>query len=244
MPHVPISRFRRRQATLELRYDDAFYLWDKAGSICESLRPLFGELRNRDASPSQITFIADDRYGIQIGLNRIILVDHAFSRDTGPSLKIFQSITTTALKSLRVEALTRVGTRFQLVNTMDTKDQAREFINSLRLNSFPPGKLFGIEPVSMNPSYKLEVDGGDFCYIAQIYTQTRSADVDLSPDFADLGLPKKSKKIEEVALDLDFFTSKPVAVGSFDSTRWMDRWLRVLNRDGEAFLNMAAHNHD
>jgi len=103
--------------------------------------------------------------------------------------------------------------------------------------------LFGVEPVSLNPTYKLEVDGGDIGYIAQIYTQTRSVDVDFSPDFADLGLPRKSRKIEEVALDLDFFTLKPVAVGSFDSVRWMERWLRVLNRDGESLLNMAVGNH-
>jgi hypothetical protein len=59
VPTYPFSSFRRAQVTMEMRYDEAFLLWDRSGALWRDVERQFKAFKNSAATPNQSTFVAD-----------------------------------------------------------------------------------------------------------------------------------------------------------------------------------------
>lgn len=184
--------------------------------------------------------VADNRFVIQINLDKLVITDHRFGKDEENTVQVMSDIYKVAREYLRLTTLNRVGTRIIAASDFPTKNRAFEFLEGLRLVKVPADKMFGLSSSNVNPTYKIEVQDGDVGYTGQIYYQNRSLSIELVPEVNDLGFSEQTKKLEEVVIDLDFFTTKPMSVASFSPERWMERWLRAAKRDSEAMLNLAV----
>lgn len=239
-PPLPFSSFRRSQLIFEMRYDEAYLLWDRTGSIWTALQPLFKKLRSNQAQPNQQTFIADDRYVLTIGLQRTSLTDHNPAGNVEKLLETVATFANTAIETLELRALERVGARCIFSLPCKSIEEAREKACAAlpAFSSRPP--LFNIKSGTIGPTIKLECDDGDFGYIAQLYANEKRFEVNSPPEATDSGWEKFEKKLAEVLLDLDFHTKKPVRVNAFDCKLWLQGWNKAIARDADGFLDYLA----
>ena len=112
MPPFPLSSFQRTQVTLELRFEEAFVLWDTTGALWETVRRQFRTLKHAQVSPNQTAFNGDNRFGLTVSLDRAVITDHRPSGGAASTFDVMSKFTETVLDVLQVKLLKRVGTRF------------------------------------------------------------------------------------------------------------------------------------
>lgn len=229
-----------------MRYDEAFLLWDRSGELWSSARTLFSRLKMNQAVPNQTTFIADDRYVLNVMINRTGVTDY---RPSGSSEKIAETIATFAdlvAKTLELSVLTRVGTRYQYSMKCKTIEEARAKAAEA-IPAFATGpRLFNIEPTSCGPSMKIEGDDGELAFVAQLYAQEKKYEFNPPPDVSEAsGLERTEQSTFELVLDFDFSTKKPIPVSAFNAHSWLVGASKSISRDADLFLNhLASSRHE
>jgi hypothetical protein len=243
VPPIPFSSFRRTQLIFEMRYSEAFTLWDRTGRLWKLVEKDFTKLKPNQVQPNEQTFIADDRYVISAGLQRCNFTDH---KPIGGSEKIVEKVATFANKVLDVLELTvleRIGFRLIFSLPCSSLAEAREK-SMISITALPSRTLlFGVEPQSFGAAAKLEVDDGDFGYLAQLYPQEKKFDFSPPPDVLMAGLEKREEKTFELVLDFDFSTKKPLRTEAFDCKSWLMGWNKAIGRDADTFLEYLAGKH-
>ena len=232
------SSFNKRLLIFEVRFDEAYSLWDHSGAIWTSLQPYFKTLKAGDVRPDQQTFSGDQRFNIQVSLNRISLTDFIPDASWERSFEVIEGCFKEASVILNLRVLTRVGTRFQYAIETKSIEDARKRATEYGW-AVSPGKLFQVEPKSVGPTFKLEVDDGEMGYIAQVYPEQRMLDIAPPPDALAFGIEGIRKSANELVVDLDFMTKKPMPIESFEVKRWLMGWQSAVNRDANKFLNLS-----
>ena len=176
-----------------MRFENAYLLWDRAGTLWSAIAPLFEKLRNDAAAPNQTIFVADDRYVISVSLDRMGITDQ---QPRGSLDKINENIAAVAesvIKVLRISSLERVGFRQVMILRSETMEAAREKANLAipALATIP--KLFRVEPQSYAPTFKIECDDGEIGYTAQLYTQEKKFAFNPPPDVLAIGIDVQEK---------------------------------------------------
>jgi hypothetical protein len=236
---LAFSSFQKRQITFEIRYDDAYALWDVAGELRSALRSKFIRIHNGQTQPDGQTFHADGRFTILTALQRSGVTDFQPGASWEKSFEIIRAAHRLVAQMLELTVLTRIGTRFQYAAPAKSLADARKRVAQHSWAS-APDKLFQIEPTSIAPALKIEADDGELGYVAQLYAQERQVTLDASPDMIAAGIEAVDKKVPEVMLDFDFMTKQPMPIEAFNVDQWLDGWQRAINRDAEAFLNMRV----
>ena len=232
-----LSSFKKTQITFEIRYDEAFLLWDRTGSLFHSLSSHFKDIRSHTASPNQTIFYGDRRFVLSVGLERASITDHLPDQKNDKTFEIFEAFVSNVTLQLELQSLKRIGTRF--LYTIDCKDLsvAHEKMKNFLLLSYPSGPLFNVSAHTIKPTYKIEVDNDDLGYIAQLYVSERKFDFNPSPEIASFDIEVPNKKLVQLVLDLDFITKKPMLIESFDALTWLKGWQKAIGRDADKFLS-------
>ena len=257
MPPFPFSSFRRFQVNFEMRYDQAFLLWDRAGELWTSVGTGFKSIKANQVQPQQQTFIADDRFVLFAGLERAGLTDHKPhqpakragltdhkpDRPAGGAEKTTETAALFAekvIETLELKVLERVGLRYIFSMSCKSIDEAREkaCIAVPAFGSRP--YLLNVKPSSFGPTIKLEADDGDFAYTAQLLAQERKFEFSPPPEAADVGLERIDRKMFELVFDVDCYTKKPVRVDAFDCKSWLQGWNKAVSQDADAVLDYLA----
>lgn len=235
-----LSSFRKNQLVFEMRYSEAYLIWDRAGGLWKALGARFKTFKTSGVAPSNVTFNADRRYTLTVAIDRAAIVDHSPEGSVEPIFDLFSFFAQTVIRHLAVRVLDRVGIRS--IYTIDFKSRedvykrAQEAISNSALNK----TYFNIEPTFVAPVYKVDVDDGDVGYTAQLYSREYKLEFQPPPDAATLGVLDISKTINQLALDVDFATKKPVPIEGLDVMAWLIGWNKALVRDADAFLENVA----
>jgi hypothetical protein len=238
------STFRKRLTTLEVRFPEAYRLWDKAGSIWSDARGLFADFRNLNANPGQVNFFADERFSLNISLDKIYCIDHKPYINSDKRLDVFDGFMKIALESLKVSTLNRIGCRTISGLEFKSKQDVIRAMKEMNLIRTPSSKFFNIDPINISPSYIAEIDDGDIGYRMSISAQTRKFEISILPETVDFLENKEEKTDESLVIDVDFYTMKPIDVGAFRASAWMERCERSISRDMDGFLNMPGVRHE
>lgn len=191
-------------------------------------------------NPNNVTFNANNKYTLNVSLDKAHITDFDPSADTS---KIFDNFFKVVTKTLGITVLTRIGTRFQFFLPFPTIEEARAFARSLSFATMPRSKLFNVEPVNVTSVYKVDVDDGEVGYTAQLYTLERNFDFSPAPEVATMEIKIPKKSVAELVLDLDFLTKKPMPVESFRAVDWLSGWQRAVNRDCQELLDLVSRPH-
>ena len=76
MMTLSFSDFRPILFVFEVRYPEAFLLWDRAGQVATQLQARYPVSRLNSAEPGKIVFICDRTKEITWQLDRLIIIDH------------------------------------------------------------------------------------------------------------------------------------------------------------------------
>jgi hypothetical protein len=234
-----VSQFRRRTISFELRFNHAYHIWDRSGAIWLKVGGLFKKMDLQSANPGQVVFIADDRYTLNVSIDKLIFVDNLFS--SGDEYQsVFTDCAGIALSLLDVPVINRVGTRINISSPRKDLEEAQRDMCAFNLLKVPGRKLFDTEPKVVSPTFRIEVNDGELGYTVQINAQTRKVELAPAPDVKDMGVEAFNKTRHEILFDVDFYTMKAVAVDTFSVAKWLERCARELNRDAEVILNLAG----
>lgn len=244
MPAPPFSSFRRKQIAYELRYDNAYLLWDRTGWIWTHLKSHVGNLTTNTVSPNRTVFFADGRYSLSVSLDRASIIDERPEASADSTFELITAFSEIVLSGLEVAILTRAGTRFQYSIECRNLNEAKNIVNSMHMTVNPNKKLFNIEPASIAPAYKVEVNDGALGYIFQAYAQELVLQLEPLPDIISLIGAAEKKVTSQFVIDIDFMTKNPLPVESFDAKTWLSGWQKAINRDMDAMLNLRSHTDD
>lgn len=106
---MELSDFKIRQVIFEIRYDDAYILWDRAGAVSSDLTRIWPNLKLAEGTPNQQSLRSDDA-SIQTGIasSNVVLIQPdnivQFSEQIEETLRIW-------VASLEINKFSRIGTR-------------------------------------------------------------------------------------------------------------------------------------
>ena len=134
--------FRLDTATCEIRYSEAYLLFDRTGAIIQDVRRLFTDVRIINPTPIQTTFQAKE------GVCALELLQSRFSvQRPDSSLEKFgvhcKHFFETTTSQLEVNMITRVGLRLLFRKKLKEVSEARNILSSLQLLNLEQKKRFG-----------------------------------------------------------------------------------------------------
>lgn|GEM_PF-1316387 len=233
---MDLSTFKLLSATLEVRYEKAFRLWDYSGRLWAKVANMWPNLKIGTAQPNVSTFSLDERYQLSVAL------DKSHIGDTAPisSLKDFTEKTKDFVKvisqSLEIEYFTRVGFRTVFVKVFPDKQQAVDAMISTKLITIPDGVHFGIQGKVLLPKYGLRWEGESVGVTISI--EVRDRKIDFDPPAAVEELTSIHHELHELVYDIDYFTLGIVSTGQLDVMEWLSQAYHLVKRDSKNFLGV------
>jgi hypothetical protein len=240
VPPFPLSSFQRLQVTLELRFDEAFILWDRTGALWETVRRQFKVLKHTQVTPSQTGFNGDGRFAMTVALDRAVITDHKPSGGATATFDVMSTFTETVLRVLQVTMLKRVGTRFIYSHRCKDAEDARAKLAKALPLSFGGAEFFNIKPERVAPLVKVDVGDGELGYTVQLNANERKYEFAPPPEVSALNLELQGETFHELVLDFDFFTARPMPTESLDIRLWLSGWNKALGRDADNILDRLA----
>ena len=222
---------------MELRYDEAFVLWDRTGALWEAVRRQFKALKHTNVSPNQSTFIGDGRFGLSVALDRAIITDHKPSGGAKSTTEVMAKFADIVIQELQVPVLKRVGTRFIHRARCKDADDARAKLRQALPIQIGGATFFNIKTDQFSPHLKIDVSDGELGYTVQFHVNKRNYEFEVPPEMADLEFDQVKKTIDELVFDIDFFTAQPIPTESFDGAVWLSGWHKAIAKDADRLFD-------
>jgi hypothetical protein len=229
-----ISQFKIHQVAFQVRYRDAFLLFDKTGSLAEEARKRWPTIKIEKGEPRISSFTVDDKYRLQVEINKATFIAY----NPKPSLEEFiddaHAFEEIIRKTLEIFEYNRVGFKPFYRKDHETKEDATmDIVSSLGLK-LPQGTHFNIE--GKTPLITLEHRWED--ELLGVTSQLRSQEQswEFTPPIEAEGLePKKTVK-NFVSYSPDYFTRKPISVNQLNVKKWIENAFHLIKRDSKVFL--------
>lgn len=228
---MEISDFKIRQVVFEIRYDDAYILWDRAGSIAEEITKLWPGAKITEGAPNKQSLKSDDATivtGIRsshvavVGPNSIL----QFAAQIEETVNVW-------VRSLNLTKFSRVGTRIMYARAYDSIESASKAIVNLGLVRTPAAPIF---------NHKNELHQTDIRLLWQ--DDVSQTQVIIKPEHYDLEIPglpdnpaeKQTKTADVMLLDIDRATRGTVELSKFRVSDWLEGVRHLVSRDANRIL--------
>jgi len=229
---LSISDFKMTSATCEIRYDNAYLIYDRTGQICHDLKASFTGFKVQSPSPSQT--IASAKEGS-------FVIEAAASRFTtkNPDTKLEQfaifckQFFDVVSEGLDVKVFTRLGFRVLFRKDFRGLDEAKSAFTALKLTTLKPTKRFGAadEPNEI----LLRWEGEDIGTMWRAKAETIKIDAVL-PAELEMENSDLRKAFNALVVDVDYYTVAPVERSQWDPKEWIRHSIRTIRRDTDALL--------
>jgi hypothetical protein len=130
-------------ATLEVRYADAFLLWDRAGKVWDTIAAACPGVVLKNAEPRQTTFQLRDEFELRVEFNRLVVI-YIGSEDGWDAFKdVATTVVDSAVRNLELRDFSRVGLRVNYWQAMDSCAAAVRTFMSSNLLQLPRTRVLG-----------------------------------------------------------------------------------------------------
>jgi hypothetical protein len=231
---LTILDFKLRQATCELRYPDAFLIFDKTGDIYHELGKKFTNLKSDAATPAQTQMTADEG---------VISVEQQILRltDNDPDLVLekfapnFKTLFDCVVDRLDLVAFTRIGLRQLFFKSYESAQQSEAALNALRLVQTGAEKRFGAGPNIAELFIRWE--DKELGAVFRIKAEKGSLDAKFP---FELGMAEKSihKEFHRLVMDIDYYTIATVERDQWDPVTWITQSARIVRKEADRFLSL------
>lgn len=232
---LTISDFKLRQVICELRYPDAFLVFDRTGEIYHQLGKKFTNLHSDAASPVQTQMTADEGIAV-VELNAL-----RFSRnDPDSKLEKFSAnskiLFDLAVDKLDLSVFTRIGLRQIFAKSYETASEPKAAVNALKVFGIGSEKRFGIDHPNVT-EILIRWEDKQLGTILRLTAQSGRIDAQLPPD---LGVAESSvhKDFHNLILDVDYYTLAAVERGQWDAATWIAQSARIVHKEVDRVLSI------
>lgn len=234
-----LDSFKLETVVTQLRYVNAFELWDKAGAISRRLSAIWSDLRLVEAKPQQ-QILRGNGVDIQTGLTQsTVTLSGPKSLEQG---KVQQMKETFEIwrDMLSLGSVKRISTRATYSKEFPTMKEANAALFALNLARWPTTKVFDqpetAERNGIEMLYRFE-DENSFSLL-QLKAEQLKFEVDLDPEWVDE--PEIRKKKSRMVIDFDRGLLGAVNAEKFRMDDWIKGFQHVLRRDIEKVIKAES----
>jgi hypothetical protein len=231
---LELSSLKIERSAFEVRYPNAYRLWDRSGTIWHRATGVWPPLELVNAVPNQTLFRIgrDSELVVELGAARVI--QHLPQFPLTAFSEIAERLLGLAREELDLKILSRVGLRIFLFREYPDQQAAAKAVSDTRLVRAPAGRIFGAQGPPVGLDCTLRWEGDATGVRVALMQQTREYKLDSPPEF-DLAPPQHVKRVG-VSVDFDFYTIKPIEIGQLRVSEWIADRVHLLRRDADTFL--------
>jgi hypothetical protein len=229
---LSIDDFKLLNAVCELRYEDAYLIYDRTGVICREAKEFYTNGSVSGAAPAQTIFQADEgSFVLEMSQCRFSTTkpDPSLEKFAMHCKKFFNSAAT----HLEIRVFTRVGFRVVFRKDFSELEEAKAALVSLKIVNLPSEERFGAsaEPHEM----LLRWEGSQIGAVLRLKAESGKIDVVLPPEL-EAEKSEFHKSINGLTLDVDYYTAAPVERSQLDAEVWIPRSLRTIRKNVDAIF--------
>jgi hypothetical protein len=230
---MELKDFKIRQLIFEIRYENAYQLWDCAGVTTQELIEIWPGSTLNDGQPNQQS-IKSDKTSLTTGINTSQIVINypktiiEYSNQIEETLKVW-------VKHLKITNFTRVGTRvIYSKNFSDTK-LADKAIVDMGLIKYPNLPFFNFTTLPSVSDLRLywEEENSQ----TQILLKSEHQQIEVSG--FDEQEERQINSKHYAILDIDRATKGTIELSKFKAHEWLDGVKHIISRDIDKFLNTS-----
>ena len=218
-----LDSYKLRQLIFQIRYPDAFELWDRAGAVARSLAKTWPELKVIEGKPNhQMLQAPGVEVQVSLGMSTVTLK----GLDSLESAKPLVASAFSAWRDeLALEVADRVSTRAIYSKVFSSIKAANEELFSLGLTKWPSQKVFD-QPIdsdlnTVDLGYKFE-DESSFAFL-RVYSERITYNLEHDREYTEA--PGVEEIICRLNIDFDRGLLGTVKLSSFRT----EDWIRVLD---------------
>lgn len=233
---LELSHLKLSQATLEIRYDNAYILWDRTGLVWSEVSSIWSDLKMVEAKPMVSTFILNDRFELAVKLDRAHFIDMKPTSSLKEFIELSEIFIDLVSKSLEIKKFGRLGFRLIYNKQFPDKITAANTLISTKIMAGPQGKHFNIEGKILLPKYSLFWEGESTAIHVTLAAQDKKIELDISPEIEEVSAIHIEK--HEVIFDIDYYTLCTVSKGQLDIKEWISQAYHLIKRDSKVFMGI------
>lgn len=227
-----LDLFRLQNIIFQIRYSEAYRIWDHSGEIAQRLCLIWPDLKLSDGRPNQQVFKSKD-VNIQTGLTNSTIT--IFGADSLGQGKLQQLIKTFAVwsQALELNELTQISTLATFENNFPSLKEANAEMIGLNLARWPTDKVFDqpIDSESNGVEVFYRFQDEDSFSTLRLSVEESKYEVDLDPRYVDDSKIRKTKCQMLIKFDRGIMGS--INPTKFRVDDWMKGYQHVLHRDIE-----------
>ncbi len=230
--HLSVADFKATNAVCELRYENAYLIYDRTGLVCHEARAFYTNCNVVTASPNQTIFQAEEgAFALELSQCRFSTnkPDHSLEKFAGHCKTFFDSVTI----HLDVRVFTRVGFRITFRKDYKDLDEAKATLNSLKLVNLRAEERFGAAPEPHEIFFRWE--GNQVGAMLRLKAESGKIDIILPPEL-EAEKSEIHKSFNGLTLDVDYYTVAPVERSQLDASAWILRSARTIRKNVDAIF--------
>jgi hypothetical protein len=231
---MDLSNFDLHSASFEVRYDQAYSLWDRAGGLWQAVRKSAPTIKLGESNPTKITGTIDRRFQLSVELEKVLVIVFPPPSILEDYTALCRNVLTAAVDILDIKLFSRIGLRIIYQRKFGSSEEAAGALLGTGIMKVPEGKHFGIEGPPKLPHYAIRLDGDNLGIQVNFRTQDRKIKIDAP--MGETAFESVEKDIFELVYDIDYFTIGTVDVGQFRASDWIPNAIRLIRRDSKVFL--------
>lgn len=224
---LSVADFKTVNAVCELRYENAYLIYDRTGLVCHEARSFYTNCNILSATPNQTIFQADEGAGaLELSQSRFSTnkPDASLEKFASHCKAFFDSVTI----HLDVRVFTRVGLRILFRKDFKDLDEAKAALTSLNLVNLRAEERFGaaLEPHEVF----LRWEGAQVGAMLRLKAESGKIDIILPPEL-EAEKSEIHKSFNGLILDVDYYTVAPVERSQLDASAWILRSVRTIRKN-------------
>ena len=231
---MELSDFKIRQVILEVRYDEAFALWDCAGRVHQELTRLWPGTTLQKAAPNE-QVLRSERVEILTGIktSRVALLS-----PTSILAAIDPMAETVNLwvTSLNITKFNRVGTRVIFARSFSSEDAANKAVVDLGLIRYPTAPIFNHRGKPYENEVRIRWQ--DSASQTQVMIKSEHQEIEMTVP-TEGGEETQKRQLDFMLLDIDRATKGSIPLSKFRARDWLEGVQHIISRDSPRFLKQT-----
>jgi len=231
-----IDDFKLFTLTCELRYKNAYLIYDKTGQILTDLRQHFNEIEVGTASPPQTSFTSEEgTFVLELGACRFTVAKAEKGAEIfAKHCKVYFE---TVMRHLNISLLTRIGLRYIARKESKSLDDSKVALAALRLTGLNPTKRFNSSDSPTEVLFRWE--DSQIGAFFRLKAETTEIKTNTPLELRDLVQPI-DKKIIGLTLDIDYYTAAAVQREQWEPEEWIQQKFRIIRKEADSIMEGGA----
>lgn len=231
---MDIGDFALDQSSFEIRYDNAFTIWDRSGAVASELSRRLPKMELIDANPARVSFRLNRNSVLVYELAKAFVIVHEPKRSLDDLTSYALHLVSAVVSVLEPSGFNRVGCRLQFHKKYKTLAEATSAFLSFGLVSLPSDKQFGLDNPPHQSRFMTRWEGKAIGANLTIYSEEVKFSFTPPPEARQLEEVKED--IFRLVVDLDFFSTAIMLPEQLRVPDWIANVVHVANRDLKHFL--------